>query len=253
MTIRKGRGPGEIISGSSLHKCENKIRYYDFASSKCIELNLEESVSVHGVVCDTVADFCAGERPVYMTSCGKDRFISGRISDKESWYALYDRCGRILSSVKSIDYESMNSNAAVSAMLSSKYTTDYDGAHLCVVNCASPTISFSSICDDQIMEYKRIQLKLMAGVSSHMRDAKSFFNGVCADNEHVYILYSGKKLSDRTSPAYECSHLVGYDWNGNIKHHYVLNRPVRSICLFGDCLYAVSGYPSGKLFRFYLK
>ena len=65
--IRRGRGPGEIVSGADLHKSGNAIRYYDFTRTRCIELDVRKSIAARAAVCDTVGDFSKGSRLVYLT------------------------------------------------------------------------------------------------------------------------------------------------------------------------------------------
>ena len=250
--IRRGRGPGEIVSGSNLHKFGEAVRYYDFTRTKCIELDIEKSIAARAAVCDTVGDFSKGNRLVYLTSCGKDKFVSGCLADENYWYALYDRQGKFLSGVEAIEGLSKDRDSALSAMLSTQYSASPDGRHLCVTNLSTPTISFASVSGDRLQEAKRIQSTFDAEKQAHGRTAKGYFNGVAADDNYVYILYSGRRIADREMLPNECSHLLVYDWNGNIKHHYVLSRPVCSISLTDDGFYAVSTWPTGKLLHFVL-
>ena len=248
--IRRGRGPGEIVSGADLHKSGNAIRYYDLTRTKCIELDIEKSIAARAAVCDTVGDFSKGNRLVYLTSCGKDRFVSGSLADENWWYALYDRQGKFLSGVEAIAGLFKDRDRALSAMLSTQYVASPDGCHLCVTNLATPTISFASVSGDEVHEFKRIQASFDAEKQAHGRTAKGYFNGVVADAERVYILYSGRRITDREMLPNECSHVLVYDWDGNIRRHYVLSRPVCSISLTEDGFYAASAWPSGKLLRF---
>lgn len=85
--VRKGRGPGEMINGSSLHKNGDGAVFYDSGSAVCVKIRTKESISSHTAVMDTIGVFAAGaSRPVYMTSCGKDGFISGNLLDQDVWY-----------------------------------------------------------------------------------------------------------------------------------------------------------------------
>ena len=248
--IRRGRGPGEIVSGADLHKSGNAIRYYDFTRTRCIELDVRKSIAARAAVCDTVGDFSKGSRLVYLTSCGKDKFVSGCLTDENYWYALYDRRGEFLSGVEAIAGLSKDRDRALSAMLSTQYAASPDGKHLCSANVNVPVVSFASVTGDELKENKRIQASFDGEKEGRARTAKSYFNGVAADDNHVYILYSGRRIADREMPSHECSHILVYDWQGNIRHHYFLSRPVCSISLTDDGFYAVSTWPSGKLLHF---
>ena len=248
--IRRGRGPGEIVSGADLHKSGNAIRYYDFTRTKCIELDVRKSIAARAAVCDTVGDFSKGNRLVYLTSCGKDKFVSGSLADENWWYALYDRQGKFLSGVEAIAGLSKDRDRALSAMLSTQYAASPDGKHLCSANVNVPVVSFASVTEDELKENKRIQASFDGEKEGRARTAKSYFYGVAADDNHVYILYSGRRITDREMLPNECSHVLVYDWDGNIRRHYVLSRPVCSISLTEDGFYAASAWPSGKLLRF---
>ena len=248
--IRRGRGPGEIVSGADLHKSGNTIRYYDFTRTRCIELDVRKSIAARAAVCDTVGDFSKGSRLVYLTSCGKDKFVSGCLIDANYWYALYDRQGKFLSGVEAIAGLSKDRDRALSAMLSTQYAASPDGKHLCSANVNVPVVSFASVTGDELKENKRIQASFDGEKEGRARTAKSYFYGVAADDNHVYILYSGRRITDREMLPNECSHVLVYDWAGNIRRHYVLSRPVCSISLTDDGFYAVSTWPSGKLLHF---
>ena len=248
--IRRGRGPGEIVSGANLHKSGDAVRYYDFTRTKCIELDIEKSIAARAAVCDTVGDFSKGNRLVYLTSCGKDKFVSGSLADENWWYALYDRQGKFLSGVEAIAGLSKDRDRALSAMLSTQYVASPDGEHLCSANVNVPVVSFASVTGDELKENKRIQASFDGEKEGRARTAKSYFYGVAADDNHVYILYSGRRITDREMLPNECSHVLVYDWDGNIRRHYVLSRPVCSISLTEDGFYAASAWPSGKLLRF---
>ena len=250
--IRRGRGPGEIVSGCNLHKSGDAVRYYDFTRTKCIELDIEKSIAARAAVCDTVGDFSKGNRLVYLTSCGNDKFVSGSLADENWWYALYDRQGKFLSGVEAISGLSKDRDRALSVMLSTQYAASPDGKHLCSANVPVPVVSFASVDGGELQEKKRIQASFDGEKKMRFETAKSCFHGGGADDEYAYILYSGRRIADREVPSNECSHLLVYDWDGNIKHHYVLPRPVCSISLTDDGFYAVSTWPTGKLLHFVL-
>ena len=76
------------------------------------------------------------------------------------------------------------------------------------------------------------------------------FCGVGSDNTRIYLLYSGKKSGESSSPSYQCGHLLVYDWEGNPVVHYELTAEVNSVCIEGRSIYGVSSHPSGRLYRY---
>ena len=62
-------------------------------------------------------------------------------------------------------------------------------------------------------------------------DAISAFHGIDADDENVYVIYSGHKIRNDVLPSNECRHFIVYD---------------------GDTLWCASEYPESCVYRFEL-
>ena len=72
------------------------------------------------------------------------------------------------------------------------------------------------------------------------RDDIYGFSGTDADEKYVYILYSGRNMKEEGEHAYDCPHLLVYDWNGKPVKHYKLSRPLYDFCIAGKTLYGLS-------------
>ncbi len=72
------------------------------------------------------------------------------------------------------------------------------------------------------------------------RDDIYGFSGIDADEKYVYLLYSGKNMKEEGEHAYDCPHLLVYDWNGHPIKHYNLSKPLYDFCIAGDTLYGLS-------------
>lgn len=250
--FRRGRGPGEIVSGTDLHAFGGNARYYDFTMSRCLEICLEESIAARTVVCDTVADFSSGERPVYIASCSGGRFVSGCLTDRDSWYGLYDAEGKVLSKVRAIALDDMpeDNDRRISLMLSSRFVSDPSGNRVCVANVATPSISFAEIQGDELVEVKRIEIQPKGEYVRYTADNVSCFHGLCADRDNVYVLYSGRLMASREIPVNECEHLMVYDWEGGLKYHYILDHTVNSVSVSDGELYCSSTFPKERILVF---
>lgn len=254
--IRKGRGPGEMIGGNSLHECGGNALFYDSNSATCIRIDGRRTIEGRSLVVDTIGLFKDGpSKPIYMTSCGNGGFVSGNFADENIWYSYYDSTGRIHSSVAALDFEELSDekDAIVSFSLSSKYASSPDGTKVCVVSVASPSLSFSHVSSGTLIEYKRWAVPPVGMVAGHITpEHTSTFSGIDADGKYVYLAYSGHKLRDDILPTEECNHLIVYDWDGNPVKRYYLNRNVSSIHVDGKDLWAVSTYPESCVYRFVL-
>ncbi len=252
--IRKGRGPGEMINGSSLHKYKDGAAFYDSGNATCIKVELKNISDEPQIIIDTIGIFKAGpSKPVYMTSCGTDGFISGNLLDDKVWYSYYDNMGHIISNVKALEIDEFPTGGdnTISQMISSVYASKPDGTRVCVANVICPSLSFSKVESGKLYEYKR-HSNAPSGIHNGRLtvESKSAFNSIDADDKHVYILYSGHKISGDVLPVNECEHLIVYDWDGNPVKHYQLNRNVCSVHIDGQSLWCTSTYPESCVYRF---
>lgn len=249
--IRRGRGPGECIEALSLHRLGEDACMSD-GRAFCFKIRIRESIEERKVVMDTIARFGSGEFRSYMTSCGEDRFISGHKVDRNIWYALFDENGKMLSSVSAWNYLSQvkDDGDARSVVGSAKYVTNRAGDRVCVANVMVPSLSFSSVVGNRLEEYRRIEIEPDYVFWHLSEDMVRCFSGLDADEKHVYVLYSGLRVADASFPSYECRHLLVYDWAGEVKHHYMLDKSVMCISISGDTLLCASTYPAGRIYKY---
>ena len=252
--IRRGRGPGEMVQGGSLHKRGEDAYLYDLDNAICIRIDCSETIRQKTIVADTVGIFTQGtSKPVYMTTCGDDGFISGNMSDLSMWYSYYDAHGNILSGIPKFECDGFEGDRLLSLLLSSKYVSNPAGTKVCVVSVAEPILSFSDVHSGILTEYRRYDLSGSGdGTPYYGPDAISAFHGIAADNRNVYVIYSGHKLQNDVLPVNECNHLIVYDWDGTPIRHFKLNRNVSSIHIDGDDLWCTSTYPESCVYRFKL-
>lgn len=242
--LRRGRGPGEVFQGSSLHRSGNSVIYNDCGNGICLGINCDGLLRTYSV--DTVARFNSlGARPYFMCKAG-DCFVSGNALDPECWYALYDKSGEIRSSVESISFPELKhtpTERITAMMLSSIYASNSDGSRVCVSNVVSASMSFSSVSDGILEEYERVT-GVAPGIQSGgvLSESKSCFNGIAATDKYVYVLYSGRAINDKF-PCDECCHLIQYTWEGTPVKHYHLSHSLSAICLSDDGMYALSSFP----------
>ncbi len=252
--IRNGRGPGEVITGNSLHRYEDGAAYYDAGNAMCLKIGLKMRSSGPSVTIDTIGAFTGGpSRPVYMTTCGAGGFISGNLINDEVWYSYYDDTGHILSDIDMLHLDEFTAagDKRISWMLSSLYTSDSEGKRVCVANVVSPSLSFSKVDAGMLREYRRISHKPCGIANGRLTEEfRSAFNGIDSDDEYVYVLYSGNKMKGESLPPNECRHLIVYDWEGNPVKYYLLGRNVCSVHIDRDTLWCASTYPESYVYRF---
>ena len=253
--IKRGRGPGEVVAGSSLQKFGDDATFYDLNNATCIKILVDATIQERKAVLDTIGIFRGATKPVYMSICGKDKFISGNLSDDSVWYSCYDDNGNVLSSIGALNVKNFpkNGDRLVSRMLSSVYASNPEGTKVCVGNVFCPSLSFSQVQSGIMTEYKRYENQ-PEGMKANRISTETVgaFQGMDADKDRVCVIYSGHKLRNDILPSDECRHLIIYDWNGIPVRHYYLNRNINSVHVSGNCIYGTSTYPESCVYRFEL-
>lgn len=253
MAIRRGRGPGEILSGTNLQKSGDRAVIYDFNGGVCTSVNLNETIRTRTAVLDTIGNFRdKAPKPVYIGICGKDGFVSGNSMDETVWYSFFGPEGNILSSVAAFGYKELSAydrDYILSWHLSSKYVSNPSGTRVCVANVASPTLSFSKVDSGMMTEYKRYEIAPPQARIDNILDA---FHGIAADDKYVYLIYSGHKPRGDVLPSNACNDLIVYDWEGNPVKHYHLSRHISSVHVAGGCLIGTSDHPDCKVYKYIL-
>lgn len=253
--LRKGRGPGEVAQGSSLHKNAEAAVFYDWSSATCIKLRPDAFAKSGLYSIDTVAVFDSDfGKPTNLVSTGDGYFICGTLWDENTWYCSYNSRGEMLSSVPALEFEEMSKerDRKMSFLLNSRYAVSPDGTKVCVANKVSPSLSFSRLGNGILTEYARKAIPPVGMTAGHInQDFVGGFYGLAADNNNVYVLYSGHGVNG-VLPPNECNHLIVYDWNGKPVKRYLLNRNVSSISVDGNSIWAASTHPESCVYRFVL-
>jgi hypothetical protein len=201
----------------------------------------------------------ASAEPVEVACCGKDGFITTN-GTADLWYSYSDMNCNILSSVPALEYKELSESnsraidAKISYMISSSLTSSPDGTKACVGNNTFPAISFSTVEDGKLTEYKRYAYPGMGiKATGATKDWVNSFCGLKADDEYVYALYSGIKFRGESLPNWECQHLIVYDWSGKPVKHFFLKRNITQFFLEGHKLYCDSSYPDFNIYVYDLE
>ncbi len=259
--FRRGRGPGEAVSPSSFHKAGNRGVIYDCTTGTLVAMRVEDSFERNEAVLDTIMSFDLTKQfpPAYLTSLGKG-VIAGNLLDPDVWYSYYSSDGTLISSLPSFNYpetQGLSAEFAISLMFSSLYASNDEQNRVCVASVLCPSISFSKMTDSGLEELKRIELAPPVIIradnrSMFSKESTTSFQGISADEEFVSLLYSGKLISQKTSPANVCNHLVQYDWDGCPVHAYRLEKGISALCMEGNVLYGAVSCPESRLYIYEL-
>jgi hypothetical protein len=254
--LRKGRGPGEVNQAGDLQKQGDRTLILDCNKDIMFEIDVSETERTRMAILDTMAVLSeAFAKPVRVACCGNDGFITTN-GAPDLWYSYSDMDGKILSSVPALEYKELSgdSDAGISYMISSSLTSSPDGTKACVGNNTFPAISFSTVENGKLTEYKRYAYPGMGIKATGLtKDWVSSFCCLQADDEYVYALYSGIKYRGESLPNWESRHLIVYDWSGEPVKHFFLKRNITKFFLEGHKLYCDSSYPDFNIYVYDLE
>ena len=266
--FRKGRGPGEVTTGSSFQIINNTIYLYDISTQRYLSLDIDETIANRTALPNVVFRFNTSRedgkplRPFVLHQIDNDRFISTGIFPEESWFCLTDSSYNYLSGVDYLEYDVVSQmgrdDVKHSFHVSSVFGVHPDGNKAICAFCPVAAFSIFQINKTTLEEKYRYVVNRDPGAwspGSSMGNATISWKpesirgylDVCADNKYIYLLYSGKKVGDRESPSYVCKHLLVYDWTGRPIKRYLLETEVSSIWLEENKLYCITSFPFSEI------
>lgn len=264
--FRKGRGPGEVLNLGSVQIYDGRLCVYDISQSRSYALDIAASVRAHSQqlvdegIYPEIADATL-LRPFVLYGYEYGIMMTGLFSD-ETWYISVKEDGTPNGKVGQVEYEGTEDMTPVGKSafhLSSSFSVRPDGRKgVCAMSVGGAFSIFDTDTSEISESVRKIYYPPLLSSSKDDRVVSPSYDpanrrgfcGVCSDNTHIYLLYSGKRSGDRTSPSYQCGHLLVYDWDGNPVVHYELAEEINSVCMEGKSIYGVSSHPSGRLYRY---
>lgn len=260
----KGRGPGEIITPSSLQLIGDKLYLYDITSQKYYSMDLKDVMagkSVNPVVEYVFSGMAESGiiRPFmfYKTKAG---LLSTGIYSANSWCVSINDDLNIMSSVPCLDYDSISAlspEARGVAHISSHFSLHPNGDKAVIAMQCAGAFSICDYSGGVLTETYRYQSKRQPKVGEpgmpgspmivYASDDISTFRGACSDNRHFYLLYSGKSIMAEGSPSDVARNLLVYDWKGKPVKRYDMTCEVSSIYLEDGMVYCATSYPEPRL------
>ena len=266
--FRKGRGPGEIMTGSSFQIIDNTMYLYDISTQRYLSVDIDETIANRMTAPSVVYRFNTSRedgkplRPFVLHQIDNNRFISTGIFPEESWFCLTDSSYNYLSGVDYLEYDVVSQmerdDVKHTFHVSSVFGVHPDGNKAVCAFCSVAAFSVFQIDKTSLEEKYRYVVNRDPGAwspGSSMGNAAIAwkpesirgYQDVCVDNKYIYLLYSGKRVGDKESPSYVCKHLLVYDWMGRPIKRYLLETEVSSIWLEEDKLFCVTSYPEAKI------
>ena len=261
--IHKGRGPGEMTFFKTWSIANDTVIVYDSNLKKRINIFITPSIigkqySYAEELIDVKPKGLKLFRPVQLLPFHNGYLVTG-LFDPPFWYGIIDNDYELVSTVDINHFKELTK--LKSADMTMIHQTSYlsvnpSGDRIVSVMLNADVISFTEVNNNNIHEYLRIvdsspsiSLTRISGlpVLTHDEDSSHSFVDVDSNDNHVYLLYSGKKILDE-APAYECYYLLVMTWSGEFVTKYKLSHSLRHFRLCGDKIIGCSSYPNAKMY-----
>lgn len=234
--LRRGRGPGELISLFSMSKSGSNLTAIDGNNKKMADIRVmgdsvaydllrlpEDFAYVSGVKGNdfiVLAGLIRGGRYVYYDIP----------SEKSETYCSYPVGG---------EYENENDQTKSLIMLSTAMAIKPDQTKFVCAHFNSGIIDICNIENQGIERHKLIDFYYPAvGITENGDKAPRVavqgshpmgFLAVQADDRYIYALYSGKSYNDYGVGIGSCEYLLTFDWDGNPANAYHFDQALTSI------------------------
>lgn len=260
--LKKGRGPQEVISITSVQQIGGIVYVFDINQNRMMAVNIEsvineqnQSVFVDTAVYKPPVGDC---RPFIIRMSENGQYATGCFPDK-CWYVFSDKAGMIRSSIPRFpvrDEGLLTEQELASIHSQSIITSTEGGDHVAVVLNCGIAISFATCRDGQLHEECRY-VESVPGIKVNdvYRDRHLVLDtdglpklcGLASNDKHVFILY-GRKDTDALRPRWVGKDLFVFDWSGNLIRHFELARYLSSLTWSHGNLIGVTSYPESKVF-----
>lgn len=78
-------------------------------------------------------------------------------------------------------------------------------------------------------------------IIAHKKEGLTGVISSCYNSEYIYLLYSKTSLLEKGSDTFTSNTILVFNWDGTPIKQYVLDNDVRSICIEGNNIWAISG------------
>lgn len=258
--ISKGRGPGELtffrswqIQGDTLRIYDPNLKnYYLFDLARSV-LDGRPEIIKKIEICEP-EDYVGPYHPVQIFHTEGGLVSFGRF-ETSKWYSLLGEKGEVINSIQLPKFDNME--AVPDMQLEQIGSTSFcaikpDGKALVAAMLNADAVSFSSIEEDGLKEYKRQvftdpEMSIVGERLGYIKTASYCFMDAGCNDRNVFFLYSEKPISGEI-PAHECNDLLVYNWEGEPIKRVILQNTVCKLYVEGNTLYGCSTLPEAKIF-----
>jgi len=261
-----GRGPGEVLSGN-ICLYGDSLFVYDPGNKVYCGIDIPETMEKGSQTVRQIRRYDNCPKLVIVNSIYRCNDIEIALGwfEEDKWFGVVDSLGAVISGVPYIDFESLQGATRMTKgnfHQSSIITIRPDGGMMACALCLTAAMSICELENGEINEVKRLVYKepkiedtgdmKRGGIVLKLNEENEVgCYGLVSDNEHIYMLYSGKPLGG-DSPSYECNYLLEFDWDGMPQRKYVLSESITGLYFYNREFYGVSCIPSPRILKYKL-
>ncbi len=257
--VRRGNGPGEIISTICYQVKDNLFLTYDAERRKIYQVVISPDTTL---ALEEVEEIHFDKRLSRVDYQVSHVIANGLLED--AWLVTMKSDGEIISGVNYPSFKETNDlppTALSLIFLNTRVARKPDNKKVVAATQNFGVISFFHYIDGSILEEYR-QIKYYGpqfflterGTVAWSRDGLTVFCGLDCDDTHVYALYSGRTFTKHGLESFYCEHLLVYDWDGNPVKHYTLDIPLFSMQFDKErkTIYGIAYHPEGVFVEYQL-
>lgn len=257
--IRRGSGPGEILSTISLQVKDDKFLIYDADRRKLNQVVVSADTIL---ILNEVEEINFDTRLFVINYQDSHMIANGLFED--AWLVTIQSDGEIISKVDFPTFEETDNTPKMelSMLYLSTHTANKpDNKKVIAVTQDFGVISFFNYINGSVLEeYKQLKyygpkfiLPERGGIA-WSKEGLVGFCGLDCDDEYVYTIYSGRTYSEYGMESHHCENLLVYDWEGNPVKHYTLDIPLFSMKFDKEknTIYGIGYNPEGVFVEYQL-
>lgn len=234
---RRGRGPGELITPSSLQRVDEKnISLYDPNLKKLFIYNIDSLIEEEDYLPHEMIDFKDKgykNTKVYLLN-GSSLFLSIGLFD-DGRYALFDSDGGLIQKKFSFPDDNLKmesehlpwvyqGNIVIKASYDKFVFNTFDGGIL----------EICEIKNNDLIKIKDIhaffpRYSASSGEVRMDKDNKRGFIHTSTGENKIFALYSGKSFEEYGRSFFPGENILSFDWNGTPLTHYVTENSLKLI------------------------
>lgn len=260
--IKKGRGPGELFAlDFCRHISRDTLWVYDILLHSVYRINVIEALKNSQYQIEKKAYF--SDYPPLIPIWTGNMFV-GSGGDVDGRFGLYNQNGDYLKKslmyLKPEKYKDFPERVFATGFQGC-YAISSENKKIAFATFQSGSIHIFNYFNNSVETVKELnffdpEMKRDNWVCAFSyKKTRSGFSSIDTDHKYIYLLYSGRLMSEYPYEFNHCEYLLVFDWNGKPIKKYKLDNALISMCLNGkaDKLYGIAYLPETTIIQYDLE